>query len=365
MFQGSYMPTAESSNLPTVADVARLAGASKATASRALGGYGRVSEKTRANILAAAAELGYTANGLARAMNTGRSDSLGVVSRGVFNPLWQESFLAMTAVTRDAGMTLLFAASDYEVENERLAIELLASKRVDALIVSAVDSDETQHLHAVHNQGMPIVLFERRIPSLDVPVIEAQFEEASSELASLLMRFGHRRVGFVSTLAKPEMRYQLGTGLGVSTIEQRLEGIFNTFARDGLVPSTDLVRLPDRNRAAIREAFLELLSLPDRPTVLIASDSLIAEVMIAVVRERGLRVPVDISLAMYDDPGWATLLEPPMTVISQPNEEMGRAAATLAIASINNADLIVPTFQASLTLRGSVGPNRLREERTG
>lgn len=351
------MPPVDNGGLPTVADVARAAGASKATASRALGGYGRVSEATRARVLAAARQLGYTANGLAKAMNTGRSDSIGVVSRGAFNPLWQESFLAMTSVMRDAGLTLLFAASDYDVEHERRAVSLLMSKRIDALIVSAADARETQHLHAVHRRGTPIILFERSVPGLHVPVVEAEFSAPSAELARLLRHHGHRRIAFVTSLGMPGLRYQLGDQLGVSTIEQRLAGLYGTLATEGLRPSLDLIRMPGRDRSAIREAFLDLLAAADPPTALVASDSFIAETMLQVVRERGLRVPRDLSIAMFDDPSWATLVDPTMTVISQPNEEMGLAAARLALESIDDPQLPreVAPFPASLIERGSVG----------
>lgn len=342
---------------PTAADVAALAGVSKATATRALGNYGRISDETRERVLEAARSLGYSANAAARTMNTGRSGSLGIVARGITNPVWPVAFQGMVDAARLHGIAVLFAGSGFEVEQERKAIDLLLGKQVDGFIVSAADQHDAEHLNRIVSQGTPLVLWERRVPHVGAPVVEADMRTASSELAVELLKRGHRRIGFVSTLALPRLMYTEGTELPATIIQDKVEGLLAPFSRAGIAPPLDLVRFPNRDASAVAAAFHSILDDPLPPTALIASDSQIAEVMLEVVRARGLRIPDELSLAMYDDLSWARLVDPPLTVITQPDYEMGRRAAQLAMGqpapthqTADNA-----AFEANLILRASVG----------
>lgn len=338
---------------PTAADVALLAGVSKATATRALGDYGRISEETKRRVLAAADELGYHPNAAAQTMNTGRSGSLGIVARGITNPVWPVAFQGMVDAARLHGLAVLFAGSGFEVSQERNAIRLLLGKQVDGLIVSAADWHDVDHLRQITAAGTPLVLWERRVPGFDVPVVEADMRAASSELARTLIEYGHRRIGFVSSLAMPAESYVLGAELPASIIQDKVEGLLAPFSTAGIAPPVDLVRFPERDRDSIAAAYHSLLDDPDPPTALIASDSQIAETMLDVVRSRGLRIPEQISLAMYDDLSWARLVDPPLTVIAQPDYEMGRWAAEFAVNP--NIGTASPSFSAQLLLRPSVG----------
>ncbi|SEE33939.1 LacI family transcriptional regulator [Streptomyces sp. KS_5] len=351
--QGAGLSRESSARVPTAADVAQLAGVSKATATRALGGYGRVNAGTREKVLAAARDLGYSANAAAKTMNTGRSGSLGIVGRGITNPVWPVAFQGMVDAARSQGLTVLFAGSGFDVTQERKAIDLLLGKQVDGLIVSAADRHDAAHLERISAFGMPLVLWERRVPGVDAPVVESDMRSASSDLAAALLERGHRRIGFVSSLALPSTRYALGADLPASIIQDKIEGLLAPFAAAGLTPPVDLVRFPERNSEAIAAAYHSLLDDPHPPTALVASDSQVAETMVEVVRSRKLRVPDDVSLAMYDDLSWARLMDPPLTVIVEPNYEMGRYAAELAMDPERASE--ERTFSARVILRPSVG----------
>ena len=337
---------------PTAADVARLAGVSKATATRALGGYGRVNSETRERVRDAARTLGYAANAAAITMNTGRSGSLGIVARGITNPVWHVAFQGIVDAAREQGLAVIFAGSEFDLEQERKAVDLMIGKQVDGLIVSAADRNDAEHIARVVAKGIPLVLWERRVPSVDAPVVEADVRPASVALARALIERGHRRIGFVSTLALPTTPYSLGLELPASVIQDKVEGLLEPFVELGIEPPLDLIRFPERERDAVAGAFTSMLEDDDPPTALIASDSQIAEVMLEVVRGHALRVPMDMSLAMYDDLSWARLLDPPLTVIAQPNYEMGVHAARLAMGEQSSAS----AFSAELVLRESVGP---------
>lgn len=289
-------------------------------------------------------------------MNTGRSGFLAIVARGITNPVWSVAFQGIADTARDNGLTVLFAGSGFEVEREREAIDLFIGKQIDGLIVSAADRSDAAHLSRIVAQGTPLVLWERRVEGVEAPVVEAEIRSASSDLTTALIDRGHRRIGFVSTLALPDFTYTLGTDLPASVIQDKVEGLLAPFQEHGIPTPTNLIRLPDRDRDAVASAFHSMLDDSNPPTALIANDSQVAEVMLDVVRSRGLKIPDDISLAMYDDLSWARLVEPPLTVIAQPDYEMGQYAARLAIGySQLSAMDGLPDFRARLILRASVG----------
>ncbi|TXN29800.1 LacI family transcriptional regulator [Lacisediminihabitans profunda] len=343
---------------PTAADVALHAGVSKATATRALGDYGRISQKTKQRVLAAADELGYRPNAAAQTMNTGKSGSLGIVARGITNPVWSVAFQGIVDAARESGKTVLFAGSGFDVAEERSAIDLFLGKQVDGLIVSAADNQDARHLRRAREHGVPLVLWERRVPGLDAPVVEADMRSASAELARELLKRGHRRVAFVSTLAQPTTHYERNLALPASIISDKIEGLFDAFDEANVAAPVDLVRFPNRTSEHIAKAFAEVLDHTDPPTALVASDSQVAETMLEVVRERGLRVPGDVSLAMFDNLSWARFTVPPLTVVAQPDYDMGRRAAQLAMGQIapTHHSSGSPPFEAKLILRASVGP---------
>ncbi|MGO4586612.1 LacI family DNA-binding transcriptional regulator [Arthrobacter sp. 2RAF6] len=341
----------------TVDDVARLAGVSKATAGRVLGRYGSSSVTTRAAVHAAAAALDYRPNAAAKTMNTSRSELIGVISPIVTTSRFALVLDGITAVCREAGMGVITAGSEYDVALDRAAIELLLNKRVDAIIASPAHGSNTEHLHAAHRIGVPIVLLERHISELEVPTIESDTAGAGRKLGRHLRSLGHTRVGYISTSRHPE-RYRLGDQVGSSVTTDRLQAIYGSYAEAAIRPSTDLVRFTSRSPAAIQQAVIELLGNELPPTALIADDEQVGLEMLTVIRSRSISIPRELSLVMLEDTPWATLIDPPLTVVRQPTYDMGRTAAVVALASIGaEADLPrVPLFPAELLLRKSVGP---------
>lgn len=340
----------------TIDDVAQLAGVSKATAARVLGKYGSSSVKTRAAVHAAAAELNYRPNAAAKAMNTGKSEAIGVISRNVGNPGFALALEGMMAVAAGAGVNVIVAGTEFDTDLEREAIESLLNKRVDALIVSTAHSAVTEHLHSARSAGVPIVLWERRVEGLDAPVVASDMVSAGRLVGHHLRGLGHLRVGYVSTFPHPGP-YTLGDETGSPVIADRLRAIYSSYADAGFSASTDLVRFAARSSSAIQQAVVSLLEHPNPPTALIASDGQIGLEMLSVLRMRGVSVPKDISVVMFEDAPWAALVDPPLTVVVQPTYDMGRTAAEVALASIGSPSVRpVPTFPTQLILRESLGP---------
>ncbi|NRH22542.1 LacI family DNA-binding transcriptional regulator [Pantoea stewartii] len=345
---------------PTVADVARQAGVSKAQAARALGGYGAVSEEVQIRVTQAAETLGYRPNELARSMNTGRSNTIGVIVGDIENPHFGLALRGMADVARQAGFHLLLSNSDETVEEEREAVRVMLDKRVDGIIVAPCSSlaCDNDHLKQVLTEGRALMTFDRSVEGLDVETIQADFLNVAREATQLLLNAGHHRIAYLSSMriAAP---YTHAMSLGPTPVAQRVKGMIDAHHDAGMALDPNLVRLNALNEACIEQILTELLSLPEPPSALIASDNLIAMGILRGLARRGLRVPEDISFVMYDDFPWTELMTPALTVVAQPVYEMGREAARRLICHIRQQSAgALPAFDSWMVVRGSVGPVR-------
>ncbi|MDQ0851884.1 LacI family transcriptional regulator [Arthrobacter sp. B3I9] len=346
----------------TVADVAKAAQVSKAQAARALGNYGAVSDDVRERVLAAAEELSYRPNELARSMNTGKSNTIGVVVGDIENPHFGLATRGITDTAKKSGYNVILINTDEERAAEVDAVKVLLDKRVDGLIVAPASSVETEHLRQVYDSGRPLVLLDRAATGLNIETVAVDMTGISYESTLYLLKAGHRRIAFVSTL-KTERPYVAGMELDSSQIAERCEGMLRAFEEKGLSQPLDLIRLNAGDSESIKRITQDLLSGPDPATAIIASDGLIALSVVEAIQELGLSIPADVSFLMYDDFAWTRLTTPPLTVIAQPVYDMGMAAAQALIRQIEGRRSAAPSGELSATLirRGSVGAPRAAE----
>lgn len=340
----------------TVADVAKAAQVSKAQAARALGNYGAVSEDVRERVLAAAEELDYRPNELARSMNTGKSHTIGVVVGDIENPHFGLATRGITDTAKKSGFNVILVNTDENTAAEVDAVRVLLDKRVDGLIVAPASSVETQHLRRVHDSGRPLVLLDRSAEGLEVETVAVDMAAISYESTRYLLQTGHRRIAFISTL-RTDTAYTAGMRLDSSQISDRLDGMRRAFADTGCEFPEDLVRLNAGGAESIRNLTREVLLGNDPATAVVASDGLIALSVVEAIQELGLAIPADVSFLMYDDFAWTRLTTPPLTVIAQPVYDMGVAAASALIRQIEGRPpaAAAPEFSATLVRRGSVG----------
>ncbi|PPI23748.1 LacI family DNA-binding transcriptional regulator [Rathayibacter sp. AY1B5] len=342
----------------TVADVAREAGVGKATAARALGNYGAVSESVRDRVLAAAERLDYRPNELARSMNTGKSKTIGVIVGDIENGYFGLAMRGITDAVAGAGYDVVLINTSEDVDTEVDAVRVLLDKRVDGMIVSPASSFHTQHLHDVHAKGRPLVLLDRRIDGLPVPSVGVEIAVAAEKATAALLEAGHRRVAFVTALADPG-DWTPGEPLRVSSVTERLSGISAALRSAGIAPDRELIHFGAIGFVEAAAVLDDLLALPEPPTAILASDSLIALDLLRAARARGLRVPDDLSFVMFDDFPWAELIDPPLSVVSQPIYDVGVAAGRTILRLLSgraesDAELLTATFIARESI-GRVG----------
>ncbi|MGO4127707.1 LacI family DNA-binding transcriptional regulator [Inquilinus sp. YAF38] len=345
----------------TVADVARAAGVSKATAARVLGGYGIVSDAVREKVLAVAKALDYRPNELARSMTTGRSGAIGVVVGDIENPFFSAAVRGISDVARAAGYTVILANSGEDIAAEKDAIRTLIAKRVDGLIVTPSRSREIDHLRDIQRSGRPLALLDRAIPELSVDTVTVDDREAAEAATRLLIEHGHRRLAYVTACDTPEHTYRDLADIHTASVRHRVEGFLG--ACDKARIPLPAVRLGAIGRAATRELAMDLLRSPEPPTAILASDSLIGLEIFKVARELGRSIPDDLSLITFHDADWTSVTSPPVTVIDQPVHQLGTAVAELLISRLKGFDgparhRVIPTrlvVRASVARRNPAG----------
>lgn len=331
--------------MATIKDVAKEAGVSVATVSRALSGSGRVSAGARERVLAATERLGYRPNAVARSLRVEATRTLGLVIPNVMNPFFTAVARAVEDAARERGYSLVLGNTDEDPDEEAHYLDVLLERRVDGIVISPARA-ESPHLEAVARAGVPVVFLDRYVKGVEAPVVRADGRRAVEELVGYLAGLGHRRLAIIS--GPPET---------VSGGE-RLEAFLGEAHRRGVPVGEGKIRVGDFRRESGARAMRDLLALEDPPTAVFAANNLMALGALQVLDEAGVRMPEDISFASFDDVSWFGLLRPPVTAIAQPIAELGAAAARALLGLLEGEEAGSVILEAELVVRGSCGEAR-------
>ncbi|MCB8883383.1 LacI family DNA-binding transcriptional regulator [Acidisoma cellulosilytica] len=326
----------------TVQDVAQAAGVSKATAARALGQYGAVSTSVRARVVAAAEALGYRPNEMARSMSTGRSGTIGVIVGDIENPYFGLAVRGISDGARALGFNVILANSAEDSAEERMTVEVLARKQIDGLIVAPAAAGDVVHLR---DYARPLVLMDRTVAALAVDTVVMDDASAAAEATSLLLDAGHRRIAYLTATKLAGAH----TEIDISTVANRIAGFARAMQAAGIGDPWAQVHFGVTPRGDGQGVIRALLARDDRPTAVLASDSLIALEVLRATKALGLTIPGDLSLVSFHDADWTSAVTPAVTVLAQPAYALGQAAVGMLIERIEG--LIAPPRRVELPMR--------------
>lgn len=332
----------ERRQVATVRDVAERAGVSQATAARALGRYGSVSEKARVRVLDAAAAIGYRPNDVARALASGATKTIGLIVGDVENPFFATAARGISDVVEKHGYTLLLANSDESLEREHRAVDAFRARLVDGLVICPVSDGSGAELR---DQSYPIVLLDRGVRGLALDTVMVENAAGAKSAVEHLIAYGQRRIGVVTDSAD------------IHSTGQRLRG-YRAALRAHDIPVDDaLISIGSSTQDGGYAAAMALLRQPDPPRALFATSNFMTAGTVRAIQELGLRIPDDVALVAFDDTDWATLIDPPITVVTQPVMEMGRRAGELLIARIRGSTVAAQRVRlpTGLVVRRSCG----------
>ncbi|CAL9306019.1 LacI family DNA-binding transcriptional regulator [Streptomyces sp. R02] len=310
---------------PTLEEVAARAGVGRGTVSRVINGSPRVSEATRAAVEAAVAELGYVPNTAARALAANRTDAIALVvpepeTRFFTEPYFSDMLRGVGAALTDTEMQLLLIFAGSDRERQRLA-QYLAAHRVDGVLLVSVHADDP----------LPDMLSQ-----LEIPAVISGPRSADETLTSVDSdNYGGARQAVEHLLARGRRTVAHITGrLDVYGAQRRVDGYRDALREAGHAVDELLIEPGDFSEGGGRRAMQALLERrPDLDAVFAASDVTAAGAR-QVLREAGRRIPDDVALVGYDDSAIARHMEPPLTSVRQPIEEMGRAMTDLLLAEV-------------------------------
>ncbi|WP_435103618.1 LacI family DNA-binding transcriptional regulator [Arhodomonas sp. AD133] len=319
----------------TIADVARRAGVSTATVSRALKQPDRVSEATRERVQAAIDAVDYVPNSLGRNLRTQRTGTVVLVVRDIGNPFYLEIFRGVEAAARERGLSVLMGHTENDAERERWYFDMVRERRADGLILMTGKLPPGFRVTA-RSTRVPIVVALEYLEDVRLPTVRIDNVAAAREATAYLAGLGHRRIAHVSG-PTPELMSR-----------DRLDGYRAGLADAGLAGDEALIVRGDYSMAAGREATARLLALEPPPTAVFCANDEMAMGVIAAAREAGVEVPAGLSVVGFDDIVFARNFSPPLTTVAQPRQEIGQRAlellaAQLAGEPVGVADEVMPT----------------------
>jgi LacI family transcriptional regulator len=337
----------------TIRDVASHAGVSLGTASRALTGSGPVSEASRQKVLEAAKELGYRVNKAARSLRTNRTDTIGLLVSDVRNPFFAELAYVIDRTAAQHGRVVITMNADESVEGQTRALKAFKQEGVDGLIAVPQDGSLTGF-----PEDIPTVFVDRTSSSSDPavatpPVVSTDHYEGMAQLVRYLVEKGHTDIGLISG------------SLHTSTGRTRKEAAVEELARHGLKMREECFAYGDFQWEKGRIAALKIFDQEILPTALIAGDNMMAIGALRAAQERNIKIGQDIALVAFDDLPAFELISPPLTVVAQDVEGLGRQAVDsleLLLAGKKASDITLP---AQMIVRESctIAPHRLSDLR--
>ncbi|MBN8964400.1 MAG: LacI family DNA-binding transcriptional regulator [Rhizobiales bacterium] len=306
----------------TLKDVARAAGVSYQTVSRAINGYPEISPATREKILRITKRLGYRPNRLAGSLRSKQSSVIGLVVSDIENVFFAEVVAGVESEARGRGYSVILANSSEDIVRERQAVISLFERRVDGLIIAPAEGDH-EYLRSELPKKFPIVAFNRPLDGPSYGAVLTENERGAREAVEYLISHGHKKIGAIVASAS------------LTTSRERLSGFRLAMTAAKLTIRPEWLATGSVRPEGAKVAAIKMFSMRNRPTALLTSSHRISEGVLLALKELGLRHGADVEIVSFDKVPWAALVEPPLTIVEQPTNHIGREAVRMLINMID------------------------------
>jgi LacI family transcriptional regulator len=322
--------------------VARRAKVSTATVSRVLNNASVVKTSTRARVIKAIEELKYHPNLHARNLAGGKSRTFGMIVSNMENPFFFDIYKTVESDAHVAGYEVVVANTDYRAEQLVSSIRLMIGRRVAGL-AAIVSEMEPALIDELTDSGLPVVFYDVGAPRQNITNIRVNYRRGIDKIIDYLYSLGHRKLGFV------------GHHATLGPINERAKAVIDAASRysDLTVRTAADADTLDGGRLATRA----LLASGETPTALVCVNDIMAVGALRELRERGLRVPQDVSVTGFDNVKLSEFCYPALTTVHIPREQVGHLVADALLAKTDKASaaeremVIDPEF----VLRDSTG----------
>lgn len=335
-------------------DIAKIAGVSVNTVSRALNDRPEINEETKRNIKKIAQELHYVPNTIAASLASKKSKTIGLVIPDLCDPFFAMQARGVEDAAKKNGYSVIIINTDEIPQNELDAITTLYGIRVAGVILTSV-SLGMGHIEEMENRELPLVLLNRYLRQFDTDYVINDHRKGSYVATKHLLDLGHERIGII---LGPER---------ITSVQDRLSGYLNAMDEAGIKLSNEYVIHGENLKPATGELLSEeLMRKNPRPTAIFAYCDSLAIGAVAGIRKLGYKIPQDVALVGYDDIPFAAHLDVPLTTIAQPAYTMGKTACEVLLKRIASGGELKTehvVFEPKLIVRKSCGKHLVSEEK--
>jgi LacI family transcriptional regulator len=305
---------------PTIIDVARLAGVSKTTVARVVGGQDDlVREATRERVLKAVAELGYERNAVAASLRSTKTFMIALCIPDITNPFWPEVARGVQDAIEAGGYATVTVNSDWSALREETYLRMVRRNRFDGLIINPMSADS----RTLASLNIPVVILGSGHNFLEFDSVGSDTEAAARDALDQLLALGHRRIALIAGRSQRRKAFA------------RLDSYRLFHQRHGLPLDEALVIESDFTDQAGFEAMGRLLEMNNPPTAVFAGNDILAIGALKAAQAMQRSVPDEISIIGMDDIYAAALTSPALTTVAKPKYEIGTTAAQLLLERMN------------------------------
>jgi LacI family transcriptional regulator len=307
----------------TIYDIAKKANVSAMTVSRVINNKGRISDKTRAKVKRIMEELNYVPNEMARSLVLRETQVLFLLITDIMNPFFTTLARGAEDAANKQGYRVLFGNSDESLDKEREYVETILKSRVDGVLLAPTGDRSLPHLETLRAHDVPFVLFDREVPGIQSDVVLGDSKEGTRMLMEHIIGKGHTDIALVN-----------GSG-DVSSARLRAMAYKEALKLSDLpCPDERILELDYAPRSNSQRIAEWLMSLKPLPTAIMCGNNMLGIQTIQAIRQCGLRVPEDISVACFDDLGPMGDIDPFLTVAAQQAYQSGYTGVQLLIERI-------------------------------
>lgn len=330
----------------TIKQVAQHAGVSTATVSRVLADRPSVSEELRDRVLESVRALDYEPNRIARYLRVQTTRTIGVVLPDIQNTFFTSILRGIEDGVQQNDYTIIFSNSGDNIEREHKNLRALLAERVAGIIFVPISNDPADYLQMMKGKNStPFIALDRAPEDMEIDTIAVKNTEGVNAAISHLISLGHRRIGMVCG------------PLEISTAFERLQGYYEALDQAGIPVIDTLIQVGDYQKGSGYDAMEAFLALPEPPTAVFTANNLMTLGALKAIREHHLTIPSDMAIIGFDDPEWADIYQPPLTVVAQPTYQLGLLAARQLLARIHEPNLPICriALDTQLMVRSSCG----------
>jgi len=314
-------------NKPSISSIAEATGFSRSTVSRALSGKAsscRISKETIDIIQKEAQKSNYVPSLIARSLRMNKTNTVGLIVPSIENPFFANIAGTIVKEAKSRGYTIILADTSENENNEIEYIKSLTSRKIDGVIIVPCGT-EPDNLESINNNGIPVVLIDRYYRETSLSYVSTDNYKGATMAIEYLIKNGHENIACIQGVPS------------ATPVVKRIDGYRDAMTKHGLEEYINIVG----NNFSVQNGYIETKMLINKkkiPTAIFAMSNTIALGAYKAIKESGLKIPKDISIIGFDNYLYLDYIEPPLTRIAQPTDEIGILAVKTLIDFIEEKD---------------------------